>query len=145
MYQVYISGPLTGISNLSGSEQLKSFYEAIALECHELGLAPYLPHQNETDPEENPDLPPREVYELDKLAVINAELVIAYVGLASIGVGMELGWADAWGIPVILLYEKGKTISRLPRGIPDVIEIEFESYDQALKDLRRTLLMNNVN
>jgi hypothetical protein len=67
-------------------------------------------------------------------------LVIAYLGFPSFGVGMELAYAEINNIPLILLYERGKNISRFPRGIPTVIsEIQFNSYEDALAQLRSIL------
>ncbi len=105
---------------------MQAFYEAIGDLCSELGFAAHVPHLY-TDPLKNADLLPRVVYETDKAAVRAANIVIAYVGLNSLGVGIELGWADEWNIPLILLYEEGKKISRLPRGIPNIAaEVIFE-------------------
>ncbi len=38
-------------------------------------------------------------------------LVIAEVSEASTGLGIELGWADVFGIPILCVCEKGKTYS----------------------------------
>jgi hypothetical protein len=58
---------------------------------------------------------------------------------------MELAYAETNAIPLILLYERGKNISRFPRGIPTVIsEIEFSSYEDALTQLRSILEQWNV-
>ena len=98
-----------------------------------------MPHLN-TDPIANPDLSPREVFETDKHQVTNSDLVIAYLGYPSFGVGMELAYAEVNAIPAILMYEKGKKISRFPRGIPTVIyEIQFDDYDDALTQLKSFL------
>jgi nucleoside 2-deoxyribosyltransferase len=130
---VYISGALTGIKN---SVEIKAFYEAIGSLCQQIGFQAYVPHLK-TDPTNNPDVSPRQVFETDKLQVSKSDLVIAYLGSPSFGVGMELAYAETNAIPLILLYEQGKNISRFPRGIPTVIyEIQFSSYEDALAQLR---------
>lgn len=135
-YNVYISGALTGIDDGDG---LKEFYEAIALLCHQLKLKPYVPHQH-TDPIKNPSITPQEVFRLDKAMVSLADLVIAYVGAPSIGVGMELAYAETLGKPIILLYEENKQISRFPRGISTILaEIKFHSFEDAMNSIRRIL------
>ena len=54
---------------------------------------------------------------------------------------MELAYAENNKIPIILLYETGKRISRFPRGIPTVIaEIQFNDYEDALNQLKEVLL-----
>jgi len=135
-YKIYISGALTGIEN---SVEIKAFYEAIGSLCQEIGFQAYVPHLK-TDPTNNPDVSPRQVFETDKHQVSIADLVIAYLGYPSFGVGMELAYAETKTIPLILLYERGKNISRFPRGIPTVIsEIQFSSYEDALSQLRSIL------
>lgn len=41
----------------------------------------------------------------------SCDLVIAEVSEASIGLGIELGWADAYNIPILCIYENGKKYS----------------------------------
>ncbi len=142
MMQIYISGPLTGIAN---PEIVKNFYEAIGALGKKLEFATYVPHLN-TDPIQNPDITPREVFDMDKNQVINSELVIAYLGSPSFGVGMELAYAEMHNIPIILLYERGKNISRFPRGIPTVIaEIKFNDYEEALEQLEHFLKQSKLS
>lgn len=38
-------------------------------------------------------------------------VMVADVSLPSTGEGIELGWADTFGIPIICMYEKGSKIS----------------------------------
>jgi 2'-deoxynucleoside 5'-phosphate N-hydrolase len=136
MNKVYISGALTGIKE---PLKIKSFYESIGSVCSELGLYPYVPHLK-TDPIKNPDISPSLVFETDKHEVSQSDLVIAYIGFPSLGVGMELAYAEMHKIPVILLYEVNSHISRFPRGIPTIIsEIQFRSYEDALNLLRESL------
>ena len=132
----YISGALTDVESISS---VRKFYEDIGDTCRKVGLSPYIPHLN-TDPIINPDITPVQVFKTDKKEVITSDLVIAYVGYPSIGVGMEIAYAESNNIPVILLYESGKTISRFPRGIPNLhSEITFDTFEEALGKLRDIL------
>ncbi|MBW4625812.1 MAG: XRE family transcriptional regulator [Brasilonema octagenarum HA4186-MV1] len=134
--RVYVSGALTDIEN---PEAIKDFYETIGLLCQKIGFQAYVPHLN-TDPINHPNISPRQVFETDKHQVSTSDLVIAYLGFPAFGVGMELAYAETKGIPVILLYEKGKHVSRFPRGIPTVFsEIEFNDYQDALTQLENIL------
>ncbi|MBD6616293.1 XRE family transcriptional regulator [Komarekiella sp. 'clone 1'] len=136
MNKVYVSGALTDVVNPS---ETKALYEKIGLLCEEIGLQAYVPHK-QTDPVNNPDISPREVFDQDKYQVSRSDLVIAYLGSLSFGVGMELAYAETNKIPIILLYETGKRISRFPRGIPTVIaEIQFHDHEDALNKLRNIL------
>ncbi len=97
--KAYISGALTGVGK---PERLKGFYEEIGRVCEGAGITPYIPHQH-TDPIANPDLSPGEVYERDRAEVRGSDLVIAYVGVPSLGVGTELEMAREAGVPIIPL------------------------------------------
>jgi hypothetical protein len=135
--KAYVSGALTNVPNLA---EYKEFYEKIGCICQNIGLSAYVPHLH-TDPVDNPDISPREVFNQDKHQVSISNLVIAYIGSVSIGVGMELAYAETSKIPIILLYEKGRRISRFPRGIPNVIaEIQFHDYEDALNQLKEVLI-----
>jgi nucleoside 2-deoxyribosyltransferase len=137
MYKIYVSGALTDVENPA---EIKAFYEKIGLLCEEIGFQSYVPHLH-TDPVNNPDITPREVFDKDKHEVSISDLVIAYLGSLSFGVGMELAYAENNKIPIILLYETGKRISRFPRGIPSVIaEIQFNDHEDALNQLKNVLL-----
>lgn len=136
---VYISGALTGLSSTNSC--MKEFYERIAITVDKVcgtGAA-YVPHMN-TDPIKHPDVTPEEVYQLDRQKVYASNLVIAYMGEPSFGVGAELQMANEKGIPILLLYEKGKGVSRLPRGMESVKGIcEYSTEEEALQWVEREL------
>lgn len=133
MKRVYISGALTGLAEPATT---KAFYEAAAAACVEAGNVAYVPHLA-TDPVEYPELSARDVYILDRRQVVESDLVIAYVGFPSIGVGMEIEIAHQNGIPVLLLVEEGAPLSRMARGCPAVTgEIHFTGQEDALQQLR---------
>lgn len=136
MKKAYISGALTNVSN---SEAVKSFYESIGEVCKKCQLIPYVPHLY-TDPDKNPTLTPIEVFQTDKTNVSAADILIAYIGINSLGVGMELAYAEMAQIPIFLLYEKGKNVSRFPRGIPSIVEeIVFQNYSEGIHMLEIAL------
>jgi nucleoside 2-deoxyribosyltransferase len=137
MYKIYVSGALTNVEN---PIETKALYEKIGLVCEEIGFQSYVPHLH-TDPVNNPDITPREVFDKDKHQVSISDLVIAYLGSLSFGVGMELAYAENNKIPIIVLYETGKRISRFPLGIPSVIAIiQFNDHEDALNQLKTVLL-----
>jgi len=136
MSKVYLSGALTRIKE---PDQVKKFYEDIGTLCRHLQLNPYIPH-TVSDPIFNQDLDPKRVFEIDKTQVKQSDLIIAYLGIPSFGVGMELAYAECYAIPVILLYEEGKPISRFARGIPTIIaEIRFKEQRDAFDELEIAL------
>ena len=67
--------------------------------------------------------------------------MIAYAGLPSLGVGAEVELANQYKIPVVLLFERGRSVSRHVRGIPVVsAEIQFERREDALRELEVCLV-----
>ena len=134
----YVAGSLTGISP-ERKKELDKFYEDIATVVRKNGGFAYLPHKGGTDPVKNPDILPADVYETDIIAVEHSKNgggLIAYVGEPSTGVGIEIQHANLLKIPVILLYEVDKKVTRLAKGIPNLAElIIFDSKKDALKRL----------
>jgi 2'-deoxynucleoside 5'-phosphate N-hydrolase len=130
--KAYVSGVLTGGSEI---ESLKHFYEQVAAVCMAEGIDAYVPHLV-SDPTENPGMSPEEVYDIDRRQVLESNLLIAYVGLPSLGVGQEIEIAREKNIPVVLLMEKDRKISRMARGNPVIIaEIHFSDFEDALSQL----------
>jgi len=130
----YISGALSNVEDLSS---LKGFYERIGELCEASGIGAYVPHLMGTDPVENPDVTPKTVYARDMERVDAADLVIAYVGERSLGVGAEIERTQHTGADVILLYEGERYVSRLTRGTPSVwATLQFVSFDEAIPRLR---------
>ena len=116
---VYISGALTAVADGARSHV---FYELLAEIVSARGLRPYLPHRT-TDPVSAPDLDPATVYEIDRARVARSELLIAYAGTPSFGVGIEVEIAREHGIPVILVAERDRTVSRILLGSPAVVDV----------------------
>lgn len=137
MDEVYISGALTAIAD---GARARVFYELLAEIVTGCGLRPYLPHQSTggTDPVAAPDLDPRSVYDIDRARVARSGLVIAYAGTPSFGVGIEVEIARERGIPVILVAERGRTVSRMLLGSPAVVDVvrftDLAALRQALGD-----------
>jgi len=135
--RVYISGPLTNDGNDGADriEHLKKFYENIAKVCEQKGYIVYVPHLH-TDPVIHASVSPRDVYNIDVREVAKADLVLAYVGQPSHGVGAEVERAFHTGTKVVLLYEQGTKISRLIRGCPAVVaEVKFTGEEDGLRQI----------
>jgi 2'-deoxynucleoside 5'-phosphate N-hydrolase len=130
--EAYISGALTGIEDAA---RMKLFYELLAEIAAGAKLRPYLPHRV-TDPVAMAHLDPRAVYEIDRAHVTAAAVVVAYAGLPSFGVGIEVELAREHGVPVIVVAESDRALSRLLLGNPAVVEVvRFAD----LEGLRRSL------
>jgi hypothetical protein len=131
--EAYVSGALT---SLEDGARTRLFYELLAEVVGAAGLRAYLPHRV-TDPASSTHLDPRAVYDIDRAHVTGSRVVVAYAGIPSFGVGIEVELAREHGIPVILVVERDRTVSRLLLGNPAVIEVvRFADLD----GLRRSLV-----
>jgi len=130
--EAYISGALTALDD---APRTKLFYEVLAEIAETSGLRAYLPHRV-SDPVAAAHLDPRAVYEIDRAHVTGAAVVIAYAGIPSFGVGIEVELAREHAVPVIIVAERDRPISRLLLGNPAVVEVvKFSDLD----GLRRAL------
>lgn len=59
-------------------------------------------------PHEESDRP----YNSKEYLFSTCDLLIADVTHLSLGLGVELGWADSFGVPIICLYKRGTTLSK---------------------------------
>jgi hypothetical protein len=131
--EAYVSGALT---SLEDGARTRLFYELLAEVVETAGLRAYLPHRV-TDPVMAADLDPRAVYDIDRAHVTGSRVVVAYAGIPSFGVGIEVELAREHGVPVILVVERERTVSRLLLGNPAVVEVvRFADLD----GLRRALV-----
>ncbi|HEY6959737.1 MAG TPA: hypothetical protein VI814_13015 [Candidatus Limnocylindria bacterium] len=131
--EAYISGALTAVDDAA---RTRLFYELLAEVVETAGLRAYLPHRV-TDPVTAADLEPRAVYDIDRAHVAGSRVVVAYAGIPSFGVGIEVELAREHGIPVILVVERDHAVSRLLLGNPAVVEVvRFAD----LEGLRRSLV-----
>src|SRR5437763_5146511 len=117
--EAYISGALTALED---APRTKVFYELLAELAEAAGLRAYLPHRV-TDPVAAAHLDPRSVYEIDRAHVTSAAVLIAYAGIPSFGVGIEVEVAREHAVPVIVVAERDRPISRLLLGNPAVVEV----------------------
>ncbi len=141
---VFISGAL---SRVSGKVRLEVFYDLIAQLCQRKGFRVFLPYRD-ANPDKIPGLSNRQLYlsNMEKLGK-DTNLLIAYCGLPSVGVGMEVQAASQLGLDVIALAEKDLELSKPLQGCPAIIAlIRFENFDDALDQLKGQLeqwLMDN--
>ncbi len=85
----------------------------------------------------------RSIYERDMQWLRSADLVVAEVTQPSLGVGYELGAAEALGIPVVCLFRpaSGRSLSAMLRGNAKFSIVEYETLSQAAKWLTDNLIV----
>jgi 2'-deoxynucleoside 5'-phosphate N-hydrolase len=131
--RIFFGGPLTDLKN---PEQTKSFYVKLAVVAQDNGFDYYWAFQRGTDPEENPNVSPDRVYQIDTYELEKSDLMIAYVGEPSTGTGIEIEYARERNVPVYLMYEKDRRISRMLIGAPNIKGIiAYENEQDALSQL----------
>lgn len=129
--KIYIAGALT-----HSDEWQKKIYEEIAKMCESVCDNVYVPHLGGTDPVEHPEVTPRDVWKKNNQTVSSSDLIIAYVGEPSLGVGGELEIARTAHSDIIIWWFKGQKVSRMARGNP-MVKIQIEAKDE--KYLRKEI------
>jgi hypothetical protein len=117
--EAYVSGALTALEE---GARMRLFYELLAEVVESVGLRAYLP-QRVSDPVAAAHLEPRAVYDIDRAHVTSARVLVAYAGIPSFGVGIEVELAREHAVPVVLVVERDRTVSRLLLGNPAVVEV----------------------
>ncbi|HEV8654803.1 MAG TPA: hypothetical protein VGR85_04745 [Candidatus Limnocylindria bacterium] len=117
--EAYVSGALTALDD---GARMRLFYELLAEVAESVGLRAYLPHRV-SDPVAAAHLEPRAVYDIDRAHVTAARVVVAYAGIPSFGVGIEVELAREHAVPVVLVVERERTVSRLLLGNPAVVDV----------------------
>ncbi len=134
--EAYVSGALT--APLDGA-RMRVFYELLAEVVESVGLRAYLPHRV-SDPVAAAQLEPRAVYDIDRAHVASARVVVAYAGIPSFGVGIEVELAREHAVPVVLVVERDRTVSRLLLGNPAVVDVvRFGDLDGLRRGLAASL------
>jgi len=134
--EAYVSGALTALEE---GARMRLFYELLAEVVESVGLRAYLPHRV-SDPVASAHLEPRAVYDIDRAHVTSARVVVAYAGIPSFGVGIEVELAREHAVPVVLVVERERTVSRLLLGNPAVVEVvRFADLDGLRRGLAAAL------
>jgi hypothetical protein len=137
--KIYIAGALTHAGN-----KQKEIYGEIADLCREFCSDVYVPHLGGTDPVKNPEITAFDVWQKNFKIVSESDLVIAYAGEPSLGVGAELEIARNAGNKIILWWFKGEKVSRMARGNPAVIKmIEAENKENLFELIK--IALRNMN
>lgn len=109
----YISGALLNASNLNQSRQR---YEAFAEACERAGWQAYVPHRH-ADPVRDAHLTNSEVTSRDLDAIDTADVLVAYLGEPSLGVGAEIAIALHAGKRIVALAPDALRVSRFILGL----------------------------
>ncbi len=127
--QIYFAGSIR-----AGREDQELYYQLIqGLQGHGQVLTehvgdPDLTQWGDDDPSD------RMIFQRDMGWLAGAEVMVAEVTIPSLGVGYEIGRAEAMGIPVLCLYREqdGRRLSAMVSGNPKVTVAEYTTVQDAL-------------
>lgn len=135
---VYISGGLTNLPE-ENKNRHKQYYEELGAAAEELGIQAYIPLLH-SDPERNPEIDVREVFDMDCQKIMDFDVVVSDLTYPSLGTGGELMLAHFAKKPLVVLSKKGTRVSRFALGNPAVVyHIEYDDYAEACKKLKNVL------
>ena len=134
--EAYVSGAL---SALDDGARMRLFYELLAEVVESVGLRAYLPHRV-SDGVAAAHLEPRAAYDIDRTHVTAARVMVAYAGIPSFSVGIEVELAREHAVPVVLVVERERTVSLLLLGNPAVVDVvRFADLDGLRRGLAAAL------
>lgn len=68
-----------------------------------------------------------------------SDLVIVEASITATGVGIELGWADCYNVPILVLYKKGKKHSASLKFITNNF-IEYEDEADMVNKIKKFII-----
>jgi hypothetical protein len=66
------------------------------------------------------------------------DVIVVEASCPKLGVGIEVGWADAYGVPIITMYKKGCKLSASLKPMSREV-IEYSSIDEMVSKLGAAL------
>lgn len=104
---IYIAGAIDG-----AGRKILDFYISLAFELEKKDYSVYLPHIGTRDLDLTAKDIDLEIYKKDIMEMGCSDLILAYIGLPSLGTGAEIALnINDYKIPLIAFYEEGKTPS----------------------------------
>jgi transcriptional regulator with XRE-family HTH domain len=134
----YLSCALTWLSE-SERKVISGIYDLVAEVCKENNIELYEPRK-QTDPVPHAEVAVSHLYSWDKHSVLNSDLLIHLCYHASTGAGVELEFAHAALLPIILIYPDDLKVSRMVLGIPSlVLQIGYKTVEDLHTQLNEVL------
>lgn len=135
----YLASALTGLTQDQRID-LEALSQVIDSVCESLEIELYQPRTS-TDPIDNPNVSPGDVFKRDRERVLSSDLVIHIADYASTGAGQELNVATEALIPMIIIARGDIKVSRMVTGIPAVkLTITYQDLEGLREELRERLI-----
>jgi nucleoside 2-deoxyribosyltransferase len=136
MLKIYFAGSISG-----GRDDAK-LYEEIISHLKQYGdvLTEHVGSKNLSSKGET-TITPKEIHDRDIDWVLDADLIVAEVTTASLGVGYEIGRALENGKKIVCLFRPSsdKRLSAMIEGAPGVITESYETLEEAKKIIDKHL------
>jgi len=132
--RIYFAG------SIRGGETDREVYRRLITALAEVGEV-LTAHVGDPSPDEGRTLSDHEIHDRDLAWLRSADLLVAEVTSASLGVGYEIASALAAGVPVYCLHRPaaGRRLSAMIAGSPGVHLIEYSEPEEAVASLRLAL------
>lgn len=127
MARVYLAVPIIAGRDLAVA---RSIAEALVRLGHKIVSTWVLKEDADLSPS------PERIFERDVKRVRECDVMVAEVSTPSHGVGMEIMLAHTLGKPVIGLHKPGITLSRMLRGMPGIVLLEYQFLTEVEKLLK---------
>ncbi|MFI9204061.1 nucleoside 2-deoxyribosyltransferase [Streptomyces sp. NPDC053048] len=127
---VFLAGPFMGLLDPATGEMpdpARTPFALLIRHFEQQGLEVYNAHRREMWGAEL--MAPDQCTALDQKEIEKADVFVALPGApASPGTHIEIGWASAFGKPIVLLLEEGAEYAFLVRGLRSVATVEYVRY-----------------
>ncbi|MBV9022710.1 MAG: nucleoside 2-deoxyribosyltransferase [Streptomycetaceae bacterium] len=126
---IFLAGPFMGLVNSAAGRMPDAVcrpFTVLIEHFEQHGIHVYNAHRREAWGEEV--MAPAECTALDQKEIGDADVFVAIPGIPpSPGTHIEMGWASAFGKPIVLLMEEGREeeYGFLVRGLDSVATVEF--------------------
>lgn len=136
MKKVYFSGSIRG-----GRQDIALYATLIRLLGERCEVLTEFIGDSTLEEQEADTMTDRDIYERDVALERRADLIVAECTTPSLGVGYEIAYAEARGIPVVLLFREnaGRRLSAMLSGNPAFTVIPYEEPEQAIAALAHFL------
>ena len=120
------------------TQNLKDFYEELAAAWERItGIPAFVPHRF-YDPVKNAEAQPPEVRAFEGGQIHErTKVLVAVLFEPATGVGIEMGWSEVFGIPIIIV--RMANVSRLPLGLHKVTDIRTKSRRESLQQFEQVV------
>ncbi len=135
--KAYLASALTRLLVEEGTlvEQMSAIVVSV---CKQSDIEVYQPRNSRTDPIHHPNASDADVFKTDRTIISGSDLLILLGDYPSFGAGQELDIAYNALVPILLISQADKLLSRMVKGIPlvksHVVYHDLHDFEGKFKD-----------